>query len=336
VQSRSIPTAAQYSESDESKDGSLVCTCTRETCGCGIHPTGRDEWIASQRVFLARICRALDEALEYEESEAAYGSRSCEQLTLFDLDGSFSKTSQPSVHEAVKLSSPRYAQEAIGTDAGRLLRKTLARRIVGSDGGCWPTPMVGGTSEKTHNQISGRFRAAMKKAFERFPTPRACSGKRSSGMNRTEMYRAMFPTPRNNTGPSMDAKHLSLDGVVKMFPTPTTRDWKSGASNQHGKNSRPLNEVIQRWPTPEASARGQTPKYFKRGNPNLAAVATWTTPSVHGNYNRKGASKESGDGLATQVGGALNPTWVEWLMAFPLGWTACVDWATRKSRSKRR
>lgn len=45
------------------------------------------------------------------------------------------------------------------------------------------------------------------------------------------------------------------------------------------------------------------------------------TPTVSGNYNRKGASKKSGDGLATFVGGSLNPTWTEWLMGWPLGWT---------------
>jgi hypothetical protein len=78
----------------------------------------------------------------------------------------------------------------------------------------------------------------------------------------------------------------------------------------------------------------------------------WPTPTVCGNYNRKGASATSGDGLATavrmwatptahnaketnapsesernsptlaaQAGGSLNPTWVEWLMGWPLGWT---------------
>jgi hypothetical protein len=79
----------------------------------------------------------------------------------------------------------------------------------------------------------------------------------------------------------------------------------------------------------------------------------WPTPTVCGNYNRKGASKTSGDGLATavknwatptardwksgkasqatmernsrplseQVGGSLNPPWVEWLMGWPIGWT---------------
>lgn len=86
----------------------------------------------------------------------------------------------------------------------------------------------------------------------------------------------------------------------------------------------------------------------------------WPTPTVYGNYNKKGSSKNAGDGLATavkmwptptardwkgartpeklaekgrnatnslpdavraEITGQLNPTWVEWLMGFPLGWT---------------
>jgi hypothetical protein len=92
--------------------------------------------------------------------------------------------------------------------------------------------------------------------------------------------------------------------------------------------------------------------------PTLGAMAKhglWPTPTVKGNHNRKGLSKSSGDGLATavkfatpcardyrgagrsrmertgetngenlpqQIGGPLNPTWVEWLMGFPSEWTA--------------
>jgi len=96
----------------------------------------------------------------------------------------------------------------------------------------------------------------------------------------------------------------------------------------------------------------------------------WPTPTVCGNHNRKGASEHSGDGLATAVkkwptptandakncalppsqmewdnlpgallrsgaqrGGGLNPTWVEWLMGWPLGWTDLEPLATGKSRS---
>ena len=88
---------------------------------------------------------------------------------------------------------------------------------------------------------------------------------------------------------------------------------------------------------------------------------SWPTLTVCGNYNRKGLSKTSGDGLATavkkwptptvhnakeinapsernrntptlaaQVGGTLNPTWVEWLIGWPLGWTDLKPLATDK------
>ena len=94
------------------------------------------------------------------------------------------------------------------------------------------------------------------------------------------------------------------------------------------------------------------------------AVKLWPTPTVCGNYNRKGASKTSVNGLATavrlwttpcaddtghrrkkyaqggtplsmQAGGPLNPVWVEWLMGFPLGWTELPASATRSSRRSR-
>jgi DNA (cytosine-5)-methyltransferase 1 len=86
-----------------------------------------------------------------------------------------------------------------------------------------------------------------------------------------------------------------------------------------------------------------------------AHVQIFPTSTIHGNYNRKGASAGSGDGLETFVklyptptandaknnaspsqttkngrhsdalnvvaGGSLNPAWVAWLMGFPIGWT---------------
>jgi hypothetical protein len=33
-----------------------------------------------------------------------------------------------------------------------------------------------------------------------------------------------------------------------------------------------------------------------------------------------------------EAGGQLNPTWVEWLMGFPLGWTDCEHLATPSYR----
>jgi hypothetical protein len=87
------------------------------------------------------------------------------------------------------------------------------------------------------------------------------------------------------------------------------------------------------WPTPTAHMSKETnaPSEHNRNTPTLTAQANWATPTVCGNYNRKGASKTSGDGLATQVGGKLNPMWVEWLMGWPLGWTDLKPLETDKS-----
>lgn len=66
------------------------------------------------------------------------------------------------------------------------------------------------------------------------------------------------------------------------------------------------------WPSPKS--RDGQPEGFsagmRRDSPNLSTVVRapelWPTPTVHGDYNRKGLSKNSGDGLATAV--KLYPT----------------------------
>jgi hypothetical protein len=67
-----------------------------------------------------------------------------------------------------------------------------------------------------------------------------------------------------------------------------------------------------------------SPAEANRNEPSLAYQVTrqWAIPTVCGNYNRKGASPSSGDGLQTQVGGKLNPEWVAWLMGWPIGWAS--------------
>jgi len=85
--------------------------------------------------------------------------------------------------------------------------------------------------------------------------------------------------------------------------------------------------------TPTASMTKRSEK-FREGR--LPTPQEFATSTVNGNYNRKGASKSSGDGLATQVGGTLNPPWVEWLMGWPVGWTDCDVLAMDKFQSWQR
>jgi hypothetical protein len=49
----------------------------------------------------------------------------------------------------------------------------------------------------------------------------------------------------------------------------------------------------------------------------------WPTPTSHNakETNAPSESLRNEPTLASRVGGKLNPTWVEWLMGWPLGWT---------------
>lgn len=133
-------------------------------------------------------------------------------------------------------------------------------------------------------------------------------------------------------------------------------------------------------PTPSASTFSKN-KSLSPGSKDrlslhaMAQTNQWPTPTVSGNHNRKGASKTSGDGLATVVAalemkrwptptandaknascpaspatrdsipgemirrseaGPLNPGWVEWLMGWPTGWTDLKPLETDKFQAWR-
>ena len=99
------------------------------------------------------------------------------------------------------------------------------------------------------------------------------------------------------------------------------------------------------WPTPKASAAGPDFAAMKRGKSiSLQTAVMLPTPCAtearQGFQNRRNGKKGSQQSLktvvqggpASQVGGALNPTWVEWLMGWPLGWTDCDASATDRFR----
>ena len=136
-----------------------------------------------------------------------------------------------------------------------------------------------------------------------------------------------------------------------------TASWKMCQDSYRGSTGT-LKRYSKTWPRAGIMLNGklsQQPKWERRTNETDSSslrINLWPTPTVSGNHNRKGASKTSGDGLATVVqmfptpaardwkdgnhpserarhtpplavhaGGKLNPVWVEWLMGWPLGWT---------------
>ena len=82
-------------------------------------------------------------------------------------------------------------------------------------------------------------------------------------------------------------------------------------------------EFVMMWPTPRAKESGDY--QYSAGNhdkpiPTLSgAVKLWTTPTAADSVGTSGGNNSRSP--RTDVGGQLNPTWVEWLMGFPTGWT---------------
>jgi len=202
-------------------------------------------------------------------------------------------------------------------DGGLYPLEMLVRDISESDGGVWPTPRAANVSESPE---SGKARMDLRRSEGR------CGG----GIR-------------------------NLESEVKKWPTPQSRDWK----NAHGprfndpERSNDLNDAVdhrerQKWPTPTVShaVRGNhdepIEKFQQRvldyetgktkGKPGqslgiavrIESGELWSTPTTQDGQNNGGPAQSERNSLPqnAQVGGRLNPAWVEWLMCFPIGWTS--------------
>jgi len=121
----------------------------------------------------------------------------------------------------------------------------------------------------------------------------------------------------------------TFDGGSSLWPTPTKADGERGSLQYQGNHNPTLLGVVRRrWPTPKGSAdKYGSPRENDRGDLQ-SAVRMWPTPRSSPSENRqtkRTPSQESsrhGLSLAAEVGGQLNPVWVNWLMSFPLTWHA--------------
>lgn len=176
-----------------------------------------------------------------------------------------------------------------------------------------------------------------------------------------DALRAMLPTPTASDakGPDpLDRRPDHDDGLATriargaLLPTPTTQDGSNnGGPSQFQRNSLPLNAVAM-LPTPKAarsgsSQNGENSTRPSAGTPSLETMATqalWPTPRASsgdsgsgggegGTYKRTPSQEAGTHGRYLQVEvceveaaaggarGALNPSWVDWIMGFPVDWT---------------
>jgi hypothetical protein len=131
---------------------------------------------------------------------------------------------------------------------------------------------------------------------------------------------------------------------VGLWPTPVSSDATGGRTSK-GKD-RPdeggLAQAVKLWPTPKSSPSG--PDYARADRPESGGddLATsvaretfptprasmhdaWTMESERLSGQKKAEMRDEGHPFQTEIGGQLNPMWVEWLMGFPEGWTDLED-----------
>jgi len=157
-------------------------------------------------------------------------------------------------------------------------------------------------------------------------------------------------TTRNGIAYQLPPLALRTDGIESgSWPTPRASSAMATNFTQNTliRTRGNLEEAVAQrmWPTPRASPNENrqtklTPsqKAGKHGINLAAAVHLWPTP-VSRMWKDSGCPSEFNRNeipLAALVGGALNPTWVEWLMGFPLGWTVSKVWEMRSSRKSQK
>ena len=130
----------------------------------------------------------------------------------------------------------------------------------------------------------------------------------------------------------------TADACIGVAPTPAMaeRFRRKGSSGSFVEAM-----AARMWPTPKASAAGPDFAAMKRGKSiSLQTAVMLPTPTVNDSKNNGSPSqyRRTSNGKPRDlqsnavVGGALNPTWVEWLMGWPLGWTDCGASATDRFR----
>ncbi len=196
------------------------------------------------------------------------------------------------------------------------------------DSGLWATP-------NTMDHLPPRSEEATKKLQEGHRKGRTKPSNLREQVDEKTM--ALWPTPRardykdsiNVVPPSVQngTRSPTLGQKVaetRMFPTPTTQEiehpnmklTKTGRRlSKDGKSSHSLNlaDTVKMWPTPNAWDGNRGPRSEKNLQEKNHMVNLITAVQTDQRKNEQ------------EVGGTLNPMWVEWLMGYPLGWTDLED-----------
>ena len=263
--------------------------------------------------FHARTSVPLEKAQALTESAAECGEKWRASFTKYSPDTHSWKTHQCSLLGDLDEFSETWPQWGLMRDGECWEQQTLEQNIRGTEFGLslntWATPT-------TMDKLPPKSAQALHKE-----ATMARPG-RSKPANLRDQVSNMqnWPTPAARDGNSTNTLETLLDGRfvdqlanrVKMvenniWTTPCSRDWKGHTitlNHPDGFNKSLANDVLK-FPTPQAS------DCRDRGNMSNLSIQRRAKKGKQLNLSM----------VAHPTSGQLNPTWVEWLMGWPLGWT---------------
>lgn len=287
----------------------------------------------------AKTFQPLAKVPESQVNALASGKKCTESFAKYDPATFLWRTSQHSFLGGLESFSetwPRSGMTANGI-AYRLQPSAPLTREIGF--GSWPTPCSAAEAPNLGSNKKNGPKSLVEVANGNHPmpkkfwlTPRATE----TGENTANFVKRM--------GDRTDSCAGSLSAQVnnpKTWPTPRAAN---PGSRPNGKGGKILAEEVmiaeglrvrgEKFPTPKARQRGDCPSERQRKSPSLESVVKFSTPQARD--FRTGQQKRYSDpnrskNLNDQIGGQLNPQWVEWLMGLPPGWTDLNCSETAKS-----
>ena len=209
-------------------------------------------------------------------------------LKTYGLDGSLAKMSEVLLTSQWASSAAFLTWKASGTARSHLLFQLAPSmpRTDATESGLWPTPMSSHRGGRSKASIEKGGGVTLQQQVKMWPTPTGQDNPQVRGVGKT------VGTKRGTT----------LGGAVRMWPTPHA-NCHTGAGS-HGDGGDNIQTAVRMWPTP-------TTRDHKGANSDKHLAKARGHHDQLPNAVRMQGHKD----------GQLNPTWVEWLMGFPTGWT---------------
>jgi len=210
-------------------------------------------------------------------------------------------------------------------------------------GSSLPTPTTQANmlcDSMSHSQAHRNLKAMI------FPTPTASDGMRSNltyGAGNLTLKGAVI----NQNWPTPTVNHIrNHNEPVKNYDK-RVQDWKEGKTK--GKPGISLGVAVRKFATPtvtdaanmpmrkvakESLAKGNWRGIDLRTSAQLIPKQNYPTPTARepndiginlnrGKYSNDTLTRKVSNLENLEVGGKLNPEWVEWLMGWPIGFTEC-------------